>query len=149
MSNGMNLQFRLGAVSDIANPPSVEQFAEAMVSSRYNRPRPMELELLQYRDFGADVEGDLVVTILVVPTALRTTFVEGHDWPDFEFEGWVLGQPGKPWVRGALKYNERHDIRECTIYVLEPGQEMGTERTPGAARHKTASDAEPYRGNNY
>jgi hypothetical protein len=71
------------------------------------------------------------VTIFVVPTALRIIFIEDIEIPDFEFEGWVLGHAGKPWVRGVLRTGKDGEIIECGIYVLEPGQEIGTERTPG------------------
>jgi hypothetical protein len=74
---------------------------------------------------------DASVTILVVPTCLRVVYSTHYEHPEFEFEGWVLGPGERPWVRGALRTNDSADVEECTIYVLEPGQELGTRRTPG------------------
>jgi hypothetical protein len=135
--SGNQLHFEPGTGSDVGNPPSIEKIAQAMRTSRFNRPKALELEVHATHFGWEEASGspdDDIVTILVVPTALRVTYlryVERFETPEFEFEGWVLGPGESPWVRGALRTNNEGEIEECTIYVLEPGKELGVERTPG------------------
>jgi hypothetical protein len=121
--------------SDVDNPPSVGQIVNAMRESRYNCPKalPLEVHAVQFGWTSAQdlAREDDVLTVLVVPTTLRVTYVEDYEVPEYEFEGWVLGPGEKPWVRGALRTADDGEIQECTIYTLEPGKELGTQRTPG------------------
>jgi hypothetical protein len=56
-----------------------------------------------------------------------------YPFPEFELEGYLLdppGQTGKFWVRLALHTSDDRRLTEATIYLLEPGEELGTARTP-------------------
>ncbi|SRR6266516_1261934 len=133
--SGNQLPFRPGTGSDVGNPPTISQIIQAMCTSRSSSPKALELEVhaVQFGWMEPGNADDDTIKILVVPTAVRVVYIEDFEIPDFEFEGWVLEHPDQPWVRGALRRSNEGGVEECTIYVhvLEPGQEMGTKRTPG------------------
>lgn len=55
-------------------------------------------------------------------------------FPQFEVEGYLLDPPGntgKFWVRLSLRTSDDRRLTEGLIFLLEPGEELGTDRTPG------------------
>ena len=115
-------------------------FYESMTTSRRDRPQAVDLFVhRQLLDESAPPEED--VTIHLVVTSVRQIMIEPPDddpyrYPEFEVEGWLLAPHGVPldqtvWVRCALRSNDTEEITECTVYLLEPGEELGTARTPG------------------
>jgi hypothetical protein len=128
--SGKRLELRPGAISDVYYPPTIEQVLESMRSSRLSRPLPLALMVPQSL-FGGDVNKE--VTVPVVPTALRLIFFEEQrfEFPEYEFEGWVLGTAGlmdepRIWVSVWLRVGGTSTIEEASIRVLAPGQEQGT-----------------------
>lgn len=84
------------------------------------------------------------VSIFLVVTGIRVAWHElpEADWyadyyqhPEYEVEGWLLNPPGNPearvWVLCRLKTTDDERLDECTVYLLEPGEERGTVPTPG------------------
>ncbi len=71
------------------------------------------------------------VTIQVAPTCLRTTIDDQYEYPEYEFEGWLIGDPPyKTWVRGSLNTNDTDEIVECTLFRLRPNEEYGRYPSP-------------------
>ncbi|OEJ61053.1 hypothetical protein BGM19_26625 [Streptomyces agglomeratus] len=103
-------------------------------------------KILPFRVQGEFVETDEeeCVTILVVPTAIRTIYdyyAEGareeHEAPEYEFEGWLVGDyPRKVWVIGTLLANG-----DVCLYRLEPGEELGTAFSALTSTVRTLHDA--------
>jgi hypothetical protein len=97
---------------------------------------PESVELLESRE---------EISIFLVVTDVRVVFhdIQEEDKyepcyqaPEYEVEGWLLDPPGNPdarvWVRGMLKRTPPTDeLAECTLYLLNSGEERGTEETPG------------------
>jgi hypothetical protein len=83
---------------------------------------------------------DLVIHLVV--TSIRQIFIDPDPgespipfrYPEFEVEGWLYAAPGRLhetiWVRCALRCDDM-DVDEMTIYRLDPGEELGTAKTPG------------------
>jgi hypothetical protein len=93
---------------------------------------------------------DFCTPIWVVPTNIRQVWPDpetdeatafrlgwGYKYPEYEADGWLHGSvPGhtgsdKVWVRLSLRTEDTEDIMEIIVYLLEPGEEHGTIRTPG------------------
>jgi len=78
----------------------------------------------------------LVITNIRVVHTVAQLWADGlpdrYEYPEYEFDAWLLGDcPEKIWIRGALRTNDTRSIQECTLYRLKPGEELGTDRTPG------------------
>lgn len=84
------------------------------------------------------------ISIFLVVTGVRVAWHElpEEDWyadyyqhPEYEVEGWLLNPPGNPetkvWVLCRLKTTDDERLDECTVYLLDPGEERGTMPTPG------------------
>ncbi|MGW1863979.1 hypothetical protein ACWCPS_00285 [Streptomyces mauvecolor] len=130
--------------SEVAHPDGSTQmytlgeFFDCIRLSKRWSPKALQF-IAQGRLVGLpDEEAD--IAILVVPTAIRAVFSPVSTSPDdatiqmpeFEFEGWLLGEYSERiWVRGELRINsiEGTEPNECTLYRLAPGEEMGTVRT--------------------
>lgn len=56
-----------------------------------------------------------------------------YRYPEYEAEGWLYAPPGDAgadvWVRCALRSNDTDEIQECTVYLLEPFEGLGTDQT--------------------
>ncbi|WP_406123745.1 hypothetical protein OHQ89_16250 [Streptomyces canus] len=85
------------------------------------------------------------MTILVVPTAIRTVYDyypanqerrEEHALPEYEFEGWLLGDyPRKIWVIGSLLGPDVGEtIKLVSLCQLEQDEEAGTAFNPLVAQ---------------
>lgn len=96
-------------------------------------PDPTERSELQ-----EDVSIFLVVTDVRViwPDVREEDCLEPYyQAPEYEVEGWLLNPPGNPeakaWVRCRLRTTDTAALEECTVYLLNPCEERGTEPTPG------------------
>jgi hypothetical protein len=115
-----------GWCSDVANPPQLAEIVMSMQSSR-SAPIPVMLEV---HDPAGQAENSVLLPIRA--TAVRT--VQDADWdePEYEFDGYVVRRDGGDevtWLRGALRTNGETSIQECTLYRLNPGDELGTDRS--------------------
>jgi hypothetical protein len=122
-------QLAVGWISDVANPPQLVEIAMSMQSHR-SIPIPMDL-IVHDPDGGG---GDVLLPVRA--THVRTVYPAGWDEPEYEFEGYVVARRSdreQTWVRGALRTNGEMSIKECTIYVLEPGAELGLVASPNIA----------------
>lgn len=117
--------------SDASNRP-LPQLDDYFNCLRSNlRWAPKALEFTVDGKF-VDTEQEDSVTVLVVPTSIRIAHDyykpgvrEEHQKPEYEFEGWLLGDyPRKTWVRIGMR-GTAELIEETTLYRLEPGEEMG------------------------
>jgi len=111
---------------------TLADFFRCIESSRRWSPQSLQFET-QAALLG--IEDNLKVSILVVPTAIRTIFDPAWEKPDevfekpeYEFEGWLLGDyPEKVWILGHLSAQSDGSLNNpATAYRLFPGEEAGT-----------------------
>jgi hypothetical protein len=95
-------------------------------------------------EFTTHPEARVPISIFLVVTDVRVAWpeVDQEHWhepyyqaPEFEVEGWLVNHPvdteAKVWVRVRLRTTDTEQLEECAVYLLEPGEEHGTEPTPG------------------
>jgi hypothetical protein len=137
----------------------IEDFIASLAYSRRDRPRVVDLSVAPWfldpslrpaeLDDDADPPEDITIHLAVTsvrqiwptvedndPDAEKHRAGEWYKWPEFEIEGWVVDPPGrtgpdKIYVRLALKTTDDRRLEEAVIYLLDPGEEHGTDRTPG------------------
>ena len=115
---------------------SIDHFFDCLRTSRRWAPKALAFDV-DGIFVGTDEEER--VTILVVPTTIRTIYDyypsgharrEEHQVPEYEFEGWLLGDyPRKIWVVGAL-LGQGVKIDLVSLCQLELGEEFGTAFNP-------------------
>ncbi|MGW6571388.1 hypothetical protein ACWGAN_04340 [Streptomyces sp. NPDC054945] len=120
--------------SDASNRPlpQLDDYFSCLRSNLRWAPKALEFRV---RGKFVDTDQEDFVTVLVVPTSIRVAHDyykpgvrEEHQHPEYEFEGWLLGDyPRKTWVRIEMR-GTAELIEETTLYRLEPGEEMGDAR---------------------
>ena len=104
-----------------------------MTSSRYD-PKPVRIRLSQSLRPNGPHENSI---IQVAVTMLRARLAADWEWPEWEFEGYLVGDYAtKIWVGGQLETygapkNDCRVISMGTFSVLEPGRQLGVDSIHG------------------
>jgi hypothetical protein len=135
----------------------IDDFTAAMANDRHNTPRGVELvvpsHLIHEGYWAAVANGDVEspseswpadsrdIAIQIRVTCVRKIWpgVNGEpgewtDYPEFEVDGHLVDPPShldEGWVRLTLGTTGDRRLTEGTIFLLEPGEELGYNRTPG------------------
>lgn len=107
-------------------PPTLDEIFDCLRLTRRHDPRSFRTSVCRHLLVGGERTTE-EVTIQVVPTNLRVVLEDEAESPEYELEGWLLtGEPDRIWVRGRLSPADDYNVDELELYLLEPGEELGT-----------------------
>lgn len=104
--------------------PSLQKIFDCIRATRAHNPATVTFHC-KGEFVGSDAE---FVTIQVAPTAIRVGFPRGAEDPDYEIEGWLVGDyPRQMWIAGHLRIALSGEPDECTLWHIEEGKEQGVQ----------------------